>query len=251
MDEHKRLQGKVALVTGASRGIGLAVARRLGAAGARLVINDVVFREGEEATLAAFKEAGAQARVHQADVTDATQVDAMFKAIDEEWGGVDILVNNAGITRDTLLMRMSDDQWDAVLNVNLKGAFHCARAAVRTMMRKRWGRIISMSSVVALAGNPGQVNYAASKAGLIGLTRTLSREVASRNITVNAVAPGFIATDMVDALSDEMKARVMERIPMDRFGTPEDVAAVITFLASEEAAYVTGQVIGIDGGLSL
>ncbi len=251
MDEHKGLQGKVALVTGASRGIGLAVARRLGAAGARLVINDVVFREGEEATLAAFKEADAEARVHQADVTDAAQVDAMFKAIDEEWGGVDILVNNAGITRDTLLMRMSDDQWDAVLNVNLKGAFHCTRAAVRTMMRKRWGRIISMSSVVALAGNPGQVNYAASKAGLIGLTRTLSREVASRNITVNAVAPGFIATDMVDALTDEMKARVMERIPMDRFGTPEDVAAVITFLASEEAAYVTGQVIGIDGGLSL
>jgi len=148
-------------------------------------------------------------------------------------------------------MRMSEEQWDSVLNVNLKGAFLCSRAAVRGMMRKRWGRIISLSSVVALAGNPGQVNYAASKAGLIGLTRTLSKEVASRNITVNAVAPGFIATDMVEVLSDEMKAKVMERIAMGRFGTAEDVAGVIAFLASQEASYVTGQVIGIDGGLSL
>ena len=251
MEGNSTLQGKVALVTGASRGIGFAIARRLGAAGARIVVNDMVFREGSEAVIEAMKAVGAEARTYESNVTDSTQVEEMFQTIQEEWDGVDILVNNAGITRDGLLMRMSDEQWDSVLNVNLKGAFLCSRAAVRGMMRKRWGRIISLSSVVALAGNPGQVNYAASKAGLIGLTRTLSKEVASRNITVNAVAPGFIATDMVDALSDEMKAKVMERIAMGRFGTAEDVAGVIAFLASQEASYVTGQVIGIDGGLSL
>ena len=245
------LEGKVALVTGASRGIGLAIAKRLGSAGARIVVMDMAFREGPEAVIKALKEVGAEATTHEANVTDGEQVEALFKSVEEEWGGVDILVNNAGITRDGLLMRMTDEQWDAVLNVNLKGAFLCARAAIRGMMRKRWGRIVSLSSVVALGGNPGQVNYAASKAGLIGMTRTLSKEVASRNITVNAVAPGFIGTDMVDALSDEMKAKVMERIPMDRFGTAEDVAGVVAFLASEEASYVTGQVVGIDGGLSL
>ena len=219
MEGSSTLQGKVALVTGASRGIGFAIARRLGAAGARIVVNDMVFREGSEAVIEAMKAVGAEARTYESNVTDSTQVEEMFQTIQEEWDGVDILVNNAGITRDGLLMRMSEEQWDSVLNVNLKGAFLCSRAAVRGMMRKRWGRIISLSSVVALAGNPGQVNYAASKAGLIGLTRTLSKEVASRNITVNAVAPGFIATDMVDALSDEMKAKVMERIAMGRFGT--------------------------------
>ena len=251
MEGNRTLQGKVALITGASRGIGLAIARRLGAAGARIVVNDMVFREGPEAVIEAMKAEGSEARTYESNVTDSAQVEEMFQTIQKEWDGVDILVNNAGITRDGLLMRMSDEQWDSVLNVNLKGAFLCSRAAVRGMMRKRWGRIISLSSVVALAGNPGQVNYAASKAGLIGLTRTLSREVASRNITVNAVAPGFIATDMVEVLSDEMKAKVMERIAMGRFGTAEDVAGVIAFLASEEASYVTGQVIGIDGGLSL
>ena len=251
MEGSSTLQGKVALVTGASRGIGFAIARRLGAAGARIVVNDMVFREGSEAVIEAMKAVGAEARTYESNVTDSAQVEEMFQTIQEEWDGVDILVNNAGITRDGLLMRMSEEQWDSVLNVNLKGAFLCSRAAVRGMMRKRWGRIISLSSVVALAGNPGQVNYAASKAGLIGLTRTLSREVASRNITVNAVAPGFIATDMVEVLSDEMKAKVLERIAMGRFGTAEDVAGVIAFLASEEASYVTGQVVGIDGGLSL
>ncbi len=251
MEGSSTLQGKVALVTGASRGIGFAIARRLGAAGARIVVNDMVFREGSEAVIEAMKAVGAEARTYESNVTDSAQVEEMFQTIQEEWDGVDILVNNAGITRDGLLMRMSEEQWDSVLNVNLKGAFLCSRAAVRGMMRKRWGRIISLSWVVALAGNPGQVNYAASKAGLIGLTRTLSKEVASRNITVNAVAPGFIATDMVEVLSDEMKAKVMERIAMGRFGTAEDVAGVIAFLASQEAGYVTGQVIGIDGGLAL
>ena len=251
MAQQTSLEGKVALVTGASRGIGRGIALRLGAAGARIVVNDVVFREGPGAITEAIHDIGAEVKVVEADVTDAAQVQEMFQQVEESWGGVDILVNNAGVTRDGLLLRMSEEDWDTVLNVNLKGAFLCCRAAARQMLRKRWGRIINMSSVVALAGNPGQVNYAASKAGLIGVTRTLARELASRNVTVNALAPGFIDTDMVKGMPEEARQQALARIPMDRLGTAEDVAAVVAFLASEEAGYITGQVIGVDGGIAL
>ncbi len=251
MTSRKSLEGKVALVTGASRGIGHTIALRLGAAGARVVVNDVVFREGPEAAAEAVRSVGGEARVIQADITKAEQVQKMFQQVEAEWGSVDILVNNAGITRDGLIMRMSEEDWDAVLTVNLKGAFLCCRAAARSMIRKRWGRIINMSSVVALAGNPGQVNYSASKAGLIGMTRTLAKELASRNITVNALAPGFIDTDKVKTMSEDARKQALSRIPMGRLGTPEDVAAVVAFLATEEANYITGQVIGVDGGIAL
>ena len=245
------LDGKRALVTGASRGIGRAVALRLAADGASVAVNYHTGEAEAADVVAAITGSGGTAVAIGGDVSDAPQAAGLVAAAQEALEGLDILVNNAGITRDNLALRLSEEDWDAVLDTNLKGAFLCTKAALRPMLRQRSGRIINMSSVVAGTGNPGQANYAAAKAGLIGLTKTLAREVASRGITVNAVAPGFISTRMVDAITEEQQALVLERIPLARFGTPEDVAAAIAFLASDDTGYITGQVLGVDGGLSL
>ena len=246
-----RLSGQRALVTGASRGIGRAVALRLASEGASVALNYNSGQSEAEAVAAEIAAAGGSAVTLQGNVADAAQADALVDAAVGALGGLDILVNNAGITRDNLLMRLSEDDWDAVIDTNLKGAFLCTKAAIRPMLRQRSGRIVNMSSVVALTGNPGQANYTAAKAGLIGFTRTVAREVASRGITVNAVAPGFIATQMVDSIPEDLRAQIRERIPLGAFGAPEDVAGCVAFLVSEDAAYVTGQVLSIDGGLGL
>ncbi len=246
-----RLDGKRALVTGGSRGIGRAVALRLASEGASVAVN---YRSGAaeaEAVAEEIRAAGAASAALQANVADAGDAERLVSAASEALGGLDILVNNAGITRDSLLMRLSEEDWDAVVDTNLKGAFLCTRAAVRPMLRQRSGRIINMASVVALTGNPGQANYTAAKAGLIGFTKTVAWEVASRGITVNAIAPGFITTEMTAGLAEDVLERVRERIPLGGFGAPEDVAACAAFLASEDARYVTGQTLSIDGGLGL
>ncbi len=246
-----RLSGQRALVTGASRGIGRAVALRLASEGASVALNYNSGRDEAEAVAGEIAAAGGSAVTLQANVADAAQAEALVDAAVATLGGVDILVNNAGITRDNLLMRLSEDDWDAVIDTNLKGAFLCTKAAIRPMLRQRSGRIVNMSSVVAITGNPGQANYTAAKAGLIGFTRTVAREVASRGITVNAIAPGFIATQMVDSIPEDLQAQIRERIPLGSFGTPEDVAGCVAFLVSADAAYITGQVLSIDGGLGL
>lgn len=246
-----RLSGKRALVTGASRGIGRAVALRLAAEGASVALNYRAGREEAEAVAAEIEASGGSAAVVQGDVAAAEEAEALVGAAAEAMGGLDILVNNAGLTRDNLLMRLSEEDWDAALNTNLKGAFLCAKAAIRPMLRQRFGRIVNMSSVVALTGNPGQANYAAAKAGLIGFTRTVAREVASRGVTVNALAPGFIETQMIESIPEDLRARILERIPLGRFGAPEDVAGCVAFLCGDDGAYITGQTISIDGGLSL
>ncbi len=245
------LEGKRALVTGASRGIGRAVAQRLAADGAAIAVNYHTSEAEATEVVSAITSSGGTAVSIGGDVSDAAQAAATVATAAEALGGLDILVNNAGITRDNLVLRLSEEEWDAVLDVNLKGAFLCTKAALRPMLRQRSGRIINMTSVVAGTGNPGQANYAAAKAGLIGLTKTVAREVASRGITVNAVAPGFISTRMVEAITEEQQALVLGRIPLARFGTPADVAACVAFLASDDAGYITGQVLGVDGGLSL
>jgi 3-oxoacyl-[acyl-carrier protein] reductase len=243
------LSGQVALVTGASQGLGEQIAIELAANGARVAC---VARNTEKlaATVAAIHEAGGQAEAFACDVKDRPTVDQLVDKIAEQWGKLDILVNNAGVTRDTLLPRMTDEDWDDVIATNLTGAFLFARAASRHMMRARYGRIINVASVSGIIGNPGQTNYSATKAGLIGFSRSLSRELAGRKVTINAVAPGFIESDMTKALGDIVLKEVKKRIPAKRLGTAEDVAAAVLFLASPAASYVTGQVLVVDGGIT-
>ena len=240
------LSGRTALVTGASGGIGEAIARQLHAQGATLVLAG---RRSE--ALAALAEAlGERARVEVAELSDPQAAEQLIAAADNG-GGPDVLINNAGLTRDNLAVRMKDEDWQTVLDVNLTAVFRLTRAALRGMMRRRWGRIVNVTSIVALTGNPGQVNYAAAKAGMIGMTKSLAAEVATRGITVNCVAPGFIETPMTAALSEDQRRRLLERVPVGRLGTPDDVAAAIGYLASQEAAYVTGQTLHVNGGMAM
>jgi len=246
------LEGKVSLVTGASRGIGKAIALKLSSLGSKVAINYVGIEASNKADAHSVVETimhcGGEAIAAEADVRDSEAVKTMVQQVSDKWGKIDILVNNAGINKDTLLLRMSDDAWDDVINTNLRGAYLCTKFALRSMMRQEWGRIISMSSVAGIVGNAGQSNYAASKGGLIAFTKSLARELGSRNITVNAVAPGFIITGMTDKLPPERKEAILAMIPLQRFGQPEDVAELVAFLASKRAGYITGQVITIDGG---
>ena len=239
---------KVAVITGASRGIGRSIALALAAKGATIVAVDMD-QASTEAVVAELQATGAKALAVVGNVTVSADVERMIDAAIEAFGRVDILVNNAGITRDGLLMRMKDDDWDAVLNVNLKGAFLCTRAAFKVMSKQRYGRIVNIASIVGQMGNAGQANYCASKAGLIGLTKSNAREMAKRSITVNAVAPGFIATAMTDALSDKVRAELTAQIPLERLGSADDIANAVVFLASEAAGYITGHVLSVNGGM--
>ena len=243
------MEGRVALVTGASRGIGRAIALKLAALGARVTVN---YRSGEAAAdevVAAITSAGGEARAFRADVSDEEAATSLVKAVVATYGQLDILVNNAGITRDNIMARMKADDFDAVLATNLRSCWLMCRAALRVMMRARYGRIVNISSVTALMGNAGQSNYAASKAGIIGMSKSLAREIASRGITVNVVAPGFIATDMTAELSEDLLETARAHIPLGRMGQPSEVAAAVAFLASDEAKYITGQTLNVDGGM--
>jgi 3-oxoacyl-[acyl-carrier protein] reductase len=245
----KEFEGKVALVTGASRGIGRGIAIKLASLGAKVIINYVHHDEEARQALSQILELGGEAELKKADVSDSTAVKTMFSEIKSRWGKVDILVNNAGITRDTFLLRMPDNDWDAVINTNLRGTYLCTKMALRSMIEQSWGRIINITSLAGVVGNAGQSNYSAAKAGIIAFTKSVAREVGPLNITVNAIAPGFILTDMTNGLPRETKDFILTRIPLKRFGTPEDVANLAAFLASEEASYITAQVIGVDGGI--
>jgi 3-oxoacyl-[acyl-carrier protein] reductase len=241
-------KGKVAIVTGASRGIGRSIALALAAEGATIVAVDMA-PEGVEALAAEIKGMGGEAIAVQGNVTVTADAERMIESAVTAFGRVDILVNNAGITRDALLLRMKDEDWDAVLTVNLKGAFLCSRAAAKVMSKQRYGRIINIASIVGQMGNAGQANYCASKAGLMGLTKSNARELAKRNVTVNAVAPGFIATDMTEVLPEKVKQELAAQIPMERLGSADDIANAVLFLAAERSAYITGQVLGVNGGM--
>ncbi|MCI0843932.1 MAG: 3-oxoacyl-[acyl-carrier-protein] reductase [Chloroflexi bacterium] len=243
------LSGKIALVTGASRGIGAVVAARLAEAGARVGVNFHASADAATVVVDSINKAGGEAFLVGGDVSQEDKAKAVINNLVEHFGGIDILINNAGINKDQLLIRMKPEDFDSVISVNLRGAFLCTRYAMTHLIRQRSGRVINMSSVVGLSGNPGQANYAAAKAGLIGLTKAVAREVASRNVTVNALAPGYITTAMVDELSEATQAKILERIPMGRFGKPEDVAEAVIFLCSDGAGYITGQVLTIDGGM--
>jgi 3-oxoacyl-[acyl-carrier protein] reductase len=244
-----QLTGKTALITGSGRGLGKAIALKLANMGANIVLNDIASSDSVDSTAEEFRQAGFAVTVTKGDVRSPEDVKLMFKTAIDEFGSVDILVNNAGITRDKPIALMSEEDWDMVLDINLKGAFNCIKAASKIMIKQKSGRIINMASVAGVMGNPGQANYSASKAGLIGLTKSTAKELASRGIICNAVAPGIIESKMTDVLPEKVKENYMNNIPLKRFGTPEDVADVIGFLASKESSYITGQVIHIDGGL--
>ena len=246
----KNLEGKTAIVTGGGRGIGRAISVKLASEGANVVICDIVINEAAEETVKLIEEQGVKAAAIQANVTLPEDCENLFKQAIEQFGAVDILVNNAGVTRDNLLMRMKEEEFDLVIATNLKGTYNMMKAAARPMMKARYGRIVNISSVVGIYGNAGQVNYSASKAGVIGMTKSIAKELGSRGITCNAVAPGFIETDMTKVLPDDVKEAMVKNIALGRPGQPEDVAKVVAFLASDEAAYVTGQVIECAGGMS-
>ncbi len=244
-----RFEGKSAIVTGASRGIGREIALQLAKEGARIAVNYSGSKDKADEVVEQITTAGGEAFAIQADVSDSNSVKKMVDMTIEVFGSVDILVNNAGITRDNLLVRMKEDEWDDVININLKGVFLCTKAVTRQMMRQRSGKIVNVASIVGISGNAGQANYVAAKAGVIGFTKTTAQELAARNINVNAVAPGFITTDMTDALNEDMKNQMLANIPLGKLGSPENVAKTVMFLLSEDAAYITGQTIHVDGGM--
>lgn len=243
------LEGKSALVTGASRGIGREIALKLASLGADVAVNYAGSEAKANQVVAEIEAIGRKSFAVKCDVSNADEVTAMVKQVTDRFGRLDILVNNAGITKDNLLMRMKESEWDDVLNINLKGVFLCTKAVTRQMMKQRSGRIINIASIVGVSGNPGQANYVAAKAGVIGLTKTAAKELASRNITVNAVAPGFITTEMTEKLPEDIKAEMLKLIPLARFGEPKDIANVVAFLAADESSYMTGQTLHIDGGM--
>lgn len=246
-----KLEGKIAVVTGGSRGIGFATCKKLASEGATIIITDICDSEVAAPAIKELENMGAKAKFYQSDVSDFASATETVNSIIEEFGGLDILVNNAGIVRDKLMLKMEEQDFDAVININLKGTYNMIKASYKHFMKQRSGRIISLASVVGIMGNAGQANYSASKAGIIGLTKSVAKELGGRNVTVNAIAPGYIATDMTDALSDKVKKSIDEGIPMKRRGTPEDVANAICFLASDDAAYITGEVLRVDGGMAM